>query len=240
MAAFALTNAFIYIAGHDFTGDSNQVQGDTSVDVKDSTTFGSTWQSLTPGLKSVSFNASGFFQAGANQVDPSVWAALGSADLVHTVGLDSTETSPCYMFQAGHVSYSLLGQHGELAPFTVSSTGTNAAGAVRGQLAKEKGTVSAIGALGAGVELGAVGASEYLYGTFHVFDTPGTTITVVLESDDNSGFTSATTRATFGPITAAGGTWATRTAGAITDTFFRLRVTAITGTFTVAGAIGIG
>jgi hypothetical protein len=43
---------------------------------------------------------------------------------------------------------------------------------------------------------------------------------------------------TFGPITTVGGTWGTRVAGAITDTWWRLRVTAITGTFQIACAAG--
>jgi hypothetical protein len=92
--------------------------------------------------------------------------------------------------------------------------------------------------LGTGYQLGAVAATQYLYGALHIF-TAGTTITVVLESDDNAGFSSATTRATLGPLTTTGGTWATRVAGAITDDYYRFRVTAITGTFSVAGSAGI-
>ena len=62
---------------------------------------------------------------------------------------------------------------------------------------------------------------------------------LTIESDDNGSFTSATTRATIGPLTATGGTWVTRVAGAITDDYYRFNVTAITGTFSVGAAFGI-
>jgi hypothetical protein len=67
----------------------------------------------------------------------------------------------------------------------------------------------------------------------------GTTITVQVQSDDNAGMSSPTTVATIGPITVVGGTWMTPIAGPITDTYYRMNVSAITGTFSVAGAIGI-
>lgn len=240
MAVSAFTDVEVYVAGHDFTGDTNVVQIDAKVNPLDKTTFGSgSWQELHPGVKSVAFTESGFWQSDASAaVDPEAFPDLGIANRVFTLAPTGAEAGPAYMFQAGKFNYQLLGKHGELAPFSLTAQGDSGHGLVRGQLAKAKGSVSATGALGTGVNLGAVGASQYLYGTFHVFSA-GTTITVVLESDDNAGFTSATTRATFGPLTARGGTWATRVAGSITDTHYRLRVTACTGTFVVAGAIGI-
>jgi len=240
MAVVALTDATTYVHGYDMTGDTNDVRLVTDVVELDKTNFGSGgWKEVIGGLRSAVFTSAGFWQAGATSIDVESFPDLGTVDRVHTVAPFPTEGNPAYMFKAGKMQYALGGKHGELAPFSLKSVGTNAHGVVRGKLLKAKGNVSATGALGTAVELAAVGASEYVYATFHVFSA-GTTITAVLESDDNSGFTSATTRATFGPITTTGGTWATRVAGAITDTHWRLRVTAITGTFSVAGAVGIG
>jgi hypothetical protein len=84
-----------------------------------------------------------------------------------------------------------------------------------------------------------VGATQFLYGALHLFGSAATTITVVLESDDNVNFTSATTRITFGPLTAVGGTWGARVSGAIADDYYRFRVTAITGTWSAAAVFGI-
>jgi hypothetical protein len=142
------------------------------------------------------------------------------------------------MFQGMKAQYSLLGEVGQLAPFTLNAVGSNGVGVVRGKLTKARGTINATGAIGTGVELAAASASQYVYATIHVFSA-GTTATFQLQSDDNAGFTTPTTIATVAGVTAAGGTWVTRVAGPLTDTFFRINVSAITGSFIVAAAIGV-
>lgn len=239
MAVQAFTNIKSYVAGYDFTGDSNTATLQIDAAVLDKTTFGSNgWTEVAAGLRSTAFALGGFWQSDTDQaVDPQAFAALGASKAV-TLTPTGVEGEVAYLFQAMGSQYALGGAVGDLAPFTLQTVGSDGQGAVRGALLKSRGTVSATGATGTGVQLGAVGATQYLYGAFHVFSA-GTTVTVVLESDDNSGFTSATTRATFGPITTSGGTWATRVAGAITDDWYRLRITAITGSFIVAGSAGI-
>jgi hypothetical protein len=241
MAKFALVNCFAYVHSHDFTVDANEWTAEMEAEALDATTFGSGgWKEHIAGLKSIESSLAGLWEAGDDSVDSTMFSDLGTANRVHTIGPAATETSICYMFQAGRLTYQMFGEIGQVAPFSLTSQGSNGVGVVRGQLAKAKGSVSATGALGSAVQLGEVSASQYLYATLHVFGTPGTTITVKVQSDDNSDFSSATDRITFGPITAAGGTWGTRVAGAITDTHYRMTVSAITGTFVVAGAIGIG
>lgn len=239
MAVQALINCKPFVAGYDFTSDTNQATLSMDAVALPSTTFGSGgWGEVAGGLKSTAFNLGGFWQSATDQaVDPQAFAALG-ASKVFTLAPTGTEGEVSYMFQALGSQYALGGQVGDLAPFTLQANGSDGHGAVRGALLKARGTVSATGATGTGIELGAVSASQYVYATFHVFSA-ATTLTVVLESDDNSGFTSATTRATIGALTTVGGTWATRVAGSITDTWWRFRITAITGSFIVAGAAGI-
>ncbi len=240
MAAHVLTNSALFVAGYDFTADTNEVTWSMEVDVQECTTFASAGsREYKPGLKSAAMAAKGFYQAGTGMVDPEVFPNLGTVDRVATWCQIGTAGTPAYFGKFGSFAYSIGGALGEMMPFTLDSKGTNGHGIVRGLLAKAKGNVSATGATGSALELGAVGATEYLYAAFHVF-TAATTITVVVESDDNADFSSATTRGTIGPLSAAGGTWMTRVAGSITDTFYRLNVTAVTGTFSVAGAIGIG
>lgn len=242
MGVLALTNAFCYLHGHNFTCDTNQLNLSLEAAQLDRTTFCSNgWTTLAGGgLKSGQFSMGGFWQSAASDaVDPQAFADLGVAGRVFTFGPAETEGEVAYMWQGGHFNYQLLGSIGELAPFTLEAAGTDGVGAVRGRLAKARGSVSATGALGSVLNLGAVGAGQYLYATLHVLGTPGTTITVLVESDDAAGFSSPTTRATIGPLTAAGGTWMTRVAGPVTDTHWRVNVSAITGAFEVAGAIAI-
>src|SRR5690606_8311913 len=108
---------------------------------------------------------------------------------------------------------------------------------VRGQLAKATGSVDSTGPLGSVLNLGQAASGQHVYASLHVF-AAGTTITVLVESDDSADFASPTTQATIGPITARGGTWVT-SAGPITDTHYRLNVSAVTGTFTVAAALAV-
>jgi hypothetical protein len=244
MGVFALTNATIYGDGYDFTGDTNKIVLKADVDVLESTVFvtgtGPGYKTRVGGLRSAELAQDGFWQSATLLApDPQIFPNLTTVDRVWTVSPDGQVGSVAYLAQLGQFTYEAFGAVGQLTPFTVDAMGTNAAGMVRGQVAKAKAAVSATGALGSGQQLGAVGATQYLYGALHIFSA-GTTITVVVESDDNSGFTSATTVQTIGPLTTAGGTWVTRTAGALTDNWFRYRITAITGSFTVAASLAVG
>lgn len=243
MGTEALLNATTFVGGFDFTGTMNQLSLAGDLEALDSTVFGSVARSRTAGLQDVTAQLVGFWDAGTDQVDPAVFAVLGGASQVVTHTPHGTAGEVAYIYEAKEFSYSMFGEVGQLAPYTLAlqgSSGNTQPGLIRGQLAAAKGNVSATGALGSAVNLGAVDAGEYLYLAFHVFSA-GTTISVKVESDDNAGMTTPTDVAggTIGPITTSGGTWMTRVAGPITDTHFRLNVTAITGTFNVAGVIGI-
>lgn len=243
MAELAVVNAFLYLGGHDFTGDIDTWQMTGTAEALKKTTFRNNGANeYKMGLKTTTMSMGGFASFGADSQDAELFSFYsGRTAGVVTVGNDETEGQPCCMTQQFVPSFTPGGggQAGQMSKFTMSGQGTDVAGGVRGYLLKETGAVSATGAIGTGVQIGAVGATQYLYSTLHLQGAAGTSITVVLESDDNAGFSSATTRITFGPLTAVGGNWATPVAGAITDDYWRFRVTAITGTWTVAGAAGI-
>jgi hypothetical protein len=231
-----LNDAVIWVHDQDFTTVSNQVNMSITVEDQDATVFGTNgYRARLPGLRNVEANIEGLLDA---PQDNSTFTNISVVDHPITIAPASTEGGKSYIFQGGRFNYELFGAVGEIAPFSLDLQGSNTVGAVRATIAKAKGDVSATGVIGTGQNLGNVATGQFLYGALHVFSA-GTTITVVLESDDNAGFTTATTRATFGPITAAGGYWAVRVAGPLTETHYRFRVTAITGTFSVAGSIGI-
>lgn len=242
MAPIALINAKIHAGGHDFTAETNKVMLSGDFNELNATTFGSQgWRERKAGLRDVKASMEGFWASAASDaVDPEAFNNLGVMDRVLTVSPAGVEAQPAYLTRFGQFAYNINGTVGELLPFTLGMSGSNKEGLVRGQLAAGKGAVSATGALGSPVQVGPVGASQFLYASFHVLGTPGTTITVTVQSDNAVGFPSATDVATIGPLTAAGGTWMTRVAGALTDDWFRFNVSAITGTFTVAGAIAVG
>lgn len=240
MSTLVLTDSTVWAGGYDMTTDLNQIALRAEVEDKDTTTFGrGDWRTRQGGLRDVSADLSGLWQAGAGAIDAEAFTRLGVKDRVMTVTPDGEAGSVAYMFQAGTFSYEAFDQVGELAPFNLAAKGTNKAGLVRGRVAAAKGTVSATGAIGTAVNLGAVVSGQYLYAAVHVF-TAGTTVTLKIQSDNAANFPSPTDVATLSAITTAGATWVTRVAGPITDTHFRLNATAVTGSFVLAAAIGIG
>lgn len=243
MSSFSMTDCTTWIAGHDFTTEANELSINIEAEDLDNTTFGlGGYRSRIGGLKNIEASLSGYLNTnGSTSLDPdsSIFPALGTADQVITQAWDDAELSVAYMYQAGEFSYTPFGDIGNVTPYQLDLRGSNFVGVKRGVITKARGNVSATGAVGTAWNGGNVASGQYLYATFHVFSA-GTTITAVIESDDNAGFSSATTRITFGPITTAGGTWGTRLAGPLTETHYRLRVTAITGTFNIGAAIAIG
>lgn len=237
MSIFPLLNCTAWVAGYDFTGDSNKLAVDAEAEALDGTVFGTNgWKSLAGGLKSVTGSLEGFWQG---PPDLEGFSDLGNAGRVVTVTPAAAVGGPAFLFQVTKLKYSAFGEVGSLTPFALDMSGSSTQGMVRGQLAAAKQSVSATGTLGSAVQLGAASGSQFVYASLHVFGTPGTTITVKVQSDNASNFPSATDVATLGPITATGGTWMTRVAGPVTDDWFRFTVSAITGTFTVAGAIAV-
>lgn len=239
MPVKVLTDAFVYVDSYDFTGDSNTVRLSCEARTEDITNMRSGgWTEGVMTLKTSSLDARGFMSYGSTGADAQVFANLGTS-LVHAVGPSETEGGRCDIWQAANFNGPFFGVDvGGVAPYSIASQGTDGVGVVAAFLIKAKGTVSATGATGAEVQLGAVSATQYLYAAFQVF-TAGTSITALLESDVDDTFGSPTTQVTFGPYTTAGGRWATRVAGPITDTWYRLNISAVSGSFVIACAAGI-
>lgn len=242
-AEFVVDRAFAYFGDHDFTGDIHTWSLDGGSDVRQRTTFRNTGSHrFSMGLFTNTMTMAGYADFAEGGSDASLWTPHAArASRVTTVGNIEAEGQPCCMTQQLIAAFTPGGgvPVGEMSAFTMSGAGSDRYGAIRGTLMVEQATVTATGAIGTEVELGAVDADERLFATLHLLGTAGTSITVVLESDADDTFGSATTRGTFGPLTAVGGNWLTPVAGAIADTWWRFRVTAITGTWTVAAAAGI-
>lgn len=235
MATFALTDAEIYADEYDLSCDTNQVGWDVTVDELDDTTFcdeGS--RSRIGGLRNVALNVSGFRDSAA-ALDADQFANLAEQRVLSTAVTDDAGAVG-YFARLRKFSYQQTAQIGELAGFAASGSGSDGIGAVRGQLLFPRGTVDGA-ASGTGFQLGAVLSSEKVYTAIHVFSA-GTTADVIVESDDNSSFTSATARSTT-EVTAVGGTFVTPVAGAIADTYWRVRFADVTGEFSIAVLVGI-
>jgi hypothetical protein len=245
MSKTVLTNVRCFAVGVDLTGNSNKIELSSEVEAKDATNYGSNgYKEVVGGLASAEISGEGQWEAGdTTKVDDGAWAGLGgigpwsiSANNGAAVG------DLAYFTQALRADYKLLGEVGEVAPWT--SMAKSAWPLVRGQFAHPPGTARTATGTGTGLNLGAVAANKRLYASLHVLSVSGTTpsITARVESDDNSGFTSATTRLTFTAATAVGGQTLRTDGTAITDTWWRIAwtISGTTPSFLFAAALGIG
>jgi len=233
MASLSLTDVQLFADGVDLTGFTNQVNLEVSGDPLDVTTFGSAgWRSRIAGPGTAQVSASGYVQNTAGQDSE----MFGDVAATSVVSIASTPTSgdTAFALQAVEGGYQWGGQYGDAAGFTIESA--SAGLVVPGGLLWPKADVTGA-ANGTGKQFAAgVAATESLYAAIHVLSA-GTTCDVIVESDTTSGFSTPTTQIS-STVTAAGGTWATA-AGAITDTWFRVRFATVTGTFSIAVVVGI-
>ena len=235
MTVISLVDATTFVGGYDLTTDLNTVNLEVTADELDATTFGSGgYRKRVAGLRDVTLSHQGLQQFA--DPDSTLFADL-AAERVFTCSPDGDDGSVSYSFKARGFAYSpLSGAVGDLAGFSGSAMGSDGVGVVRGRLLLPKSTLDDAHS-GTGVQLGDVGAAERLYTAIHVF-TAGTTADVVVESDDNGSFSSATERSNT-TVTTTGATWVTAVSGAITDEHWRVRLENVTGEFVLAVAVAI-
>lgn len=241
MANFVIKDGKVYLAGYDLSGDVNAAAIDYSADAIDVTCLGDDTHVRLGGIKTVTAQVEGYYNGGADK-DKILVDRIGTADVPLTICPENAnEGSRAYFFRAMLASYGLSGSIGDALAFTVSAEPTNGE-LVQGTILLNS-TETATGS-GTGQQLGAVSAAQQLFAALHVITVAdaGATLTVKVQSDDNSGFTSATDRITFTGVSAIGSEYATPVSGAITDDYWRVVWTISGGTspsFTFIVPVGI-
>jgi hypothetical protein len=243
MSKGTLANVRIYSGGCDLTGVSNKVTTACECEDKETTNFASVdasgyvWKEVVAGIFSTSLSGGGQWEAGdTSKVDDAEFAALGNlgawSALPRFAGAQSvaapTYGDLAYLTNALAGKYDFGGGVGDVAPWSATWTGSQPF--VRGYVMHPPGTARTATGTGSDVTgLGAISATQKMYVALHVLSVAdaAATMVVTIESDDNSGFSSPTTRATFTGVTARGGQFTT-IAGAVTDNHWRVKHT-ITG-----------
>jgi hypothetical protein len=225
MSTQVLTNCRLHLGGYELSGISNSIGIDYGAEMKDDTVFGTAGtRSNKPGLKTVKINGHGFWDA---DYDEALYNRIGAAREVASLTPEGQTVGDRAFFTRGvNGAYNpLTGEIGELVGFDIDLAAANTL-LVRGQVGA-LGTKTVTGT-GSGIQLGAVLAAQKIYAALHVKNTiAGTTPTlnVIVESDDNSGFTTPTTRLTFTQVTTVIGAQWQELAGAITDDWWRVKWT---------------
>ena len=231
------TDCRIYLGSFDLSGDSNSV--DLAVGTKGvpNNYFGKTYESELAGLRHWSMGAAGLLtldDAGSAEMLHGKWNRPAAPVSVQPTGIDG---EVAYFGAAFQGDFARNGSVGDALKWTLGGASTDRL--VRGTVMHTKASRAATGN-GTGFQLGALTAAQSLYAALHVFSAPGTSLIVTVQSDDNSGFTSATTRITFATVTTTIAAELKSVAGAITDGWWRIVYT-ITGTgpYVFAAAAGI-
>jgi hypothetical protein len=248
-----LSDCKVWLGPVDLTGTVNAIRlGASKVELTDAR-MGDTLAVKYPGLVQLECSTSGFFGAGSGDSDPTIWGRFSS----YAAGTPLSFCPPwspaasagaalnlAYVACGPQLSYETWGEHGSLLPYTFrTAPESTKRGIYRQTISIPKTTATNAATTGSGSLLGLLAAGYQAVVTYHLFAiSGGTSLTLTLESDDDAGFGSATSRGT-AVLTTAGGTVSGQftVVGAIaTDTYWRVTATnAGVVTYTVAASMSI-
>lgn len=234
MATFVGTGNRVYVAHLDLSGKTKQVNfGDLTREMVDFTTFNDGgFTVVSPGLIKGSGSVMGFQDYAANALDDQISvSALGSQYPVSVVPSASgtiTAGDPCWISRGLLAKESpLTGAKGEAGGF---EWGFEYDTAIVQSKVLHPSTARTTTSTGTAVAMAGPTAAQTLYAGLHVTAFSGlTNIVVKVQSDDNSGFTSATDRITFTTATGTTSEWKTVAGDFSTETHLRASWT-VTGT----------
>jgi hypothetical protein len=235
MASYVLTNARLWVAQFDLSGDLNAIALASGADAKDATTFGVGSRVRRGGIKTVDLQCEGYYQAGTDLVDDVLFARIGTPTLpVACAPTGGADGEPAYLFLAELARYQLGGSVGEMFPFSVEAE-SQGAPLVKGLVGLNG--VKTIDGAGVGRQLGLVGAGQKLYAGLHVLAGSGGTFTGQILSGTSGGI--GNLRFTFAGKTGPGFEWASIAGPIATDDHWAFTWTVTAGSFTVVGVFGI-
>jgi len=247
MSVEKFTDAGIFVGAREISGKSNKVSLEYKAAMLDGTVFGQTTKVNVAGLVEWQMSAEGFNEFGTDVPATGVTfmdSAAANAPFTMMGGLDlpltvlpnaSTDLSIAYFMKAVHCKYDTFGKLGDLLPFSLETQPSKHG--TRGFLGFLPSSRTA-SANGSSKQLGAVSSSQRLVAALHVIQFNGTSLDVVIASDDDTGFPSGTTRITFAQATGITSEWA-EVAGPITDDWFRAQATFVGTSFKALVVFGL-
>lgn len=235
-----VTNASVIVGTSDvsaWTGDIQETPG--SVGEVDATTFATGgFAAQVPAIKSGRFQLVGFADFDASGVSSLFTPANLGTQYGVSVAIPGTAVGDPAVFGAGRLSGIPFGVAPDAAgtfALNFATDGAFAAGWVGAPLASR--TTS--GFTGAGVNFPGPASGRNLYALLQVTAASGTNLVVKVQSDDNSGFTSATDRITFSTLSATGWERSSVAGPLTTETYWRVVATIASGSFTFRVVFGI-
>lgn len=215
MAIFTVgPNSRMYWDQYDLTSALKDASWQIQTDALEKTAWGDAAHVFRAGLDSISISASGHQSHDDTEADGILSSELGTDESIIAMGMDvSAEGDVMYVAQGLMTQYTpLQGSVGDQAAFGIAAQGGGSW--FRGKLLADKASRTTSTAT-TGIQLGTIAASKNMHASLHIFSASGTspTLDVIIQSDDNSGFSSPTTRMTFTQASAAGAEFLGPTAG---------------------------
>ncbi len=242
MAHEVLHDSKIYLAHYDLSGDLAAISEELTQETPEHTNFSSgSFRSFLPGLRHFKFSVEGYRDYAALGQDEVVESKFAVADVPLLISPDGGAAGDTARF--GPVvlaSYEQTGDLGETAAFTLTGE-LSSYQWVRGLVVSDAATSRTGTFNGAAYQIGAVTSTQKLYAAIHVTAaTAMVSTTIKIQSDDNSGMTTPTDRITFTSVSGKTSQFATPVVGPITDDYWRVIVSAFSGTsFSAVIAVGI-
>ena len=242
MATVIFNDPSIFYSSLDVSAAHTAVAIGAGAEALDDTAFGDDTRSNKGGLKTVDISAEGYFNANTT-LDQVYFGQVGGSQAAITIIPETIAVgNVSYFINTLGSSYNpMTGSVGEILKFNIQALAQKS-NLIRGQV-EFSGTATSSSA-STGAQVGAITATQKMYCAVHVTSAGGggATLDIDLQSDDNSGFTSAITRASTSQFTTARGSEIISASGAITDDWWRINYT-IAGsspTFTFTISLGIG
>lgn len=235
MATFVLTDPKIYFTDQIISDYAKSLTLDYGVEAVDDTVFGKTTRTMTGGLFTISASVEG----NTNYAEPDLtfFDGIGSAGVFTATDEGGDDGDLAYTFNSLLSTLSPVGGTvGDMAGFSIGNSPRSPL--VRGTILHPGETSRTSSSTGTGRQLGAVTASQSVYAALHVTSGSGGNLDVIVESDDNAGFTSDTDQITFTTATGPTSEWMSA-GGAITDDYWRVRYTISAGTWQFMVVVGI-
>lgn len=218
MAVYANTNMLLAVDGIALAGFAKSAEHTATCDELEVTTIDAAgWRKKIPGLGTHSLAVDGFADFDATTgLDPFLQATATGQNVVTFAPINAGATigDPAYIFAARTTKRTpLTGSVGEAAGFAAEWVGDGRT--VRGQVIHPVAARSTT-ANGTATTFTAPTATQSLWAAFHVLAVSGAgTITFNVQTDDNAGMTTPTTRITSSAFAAVGGQFSSL-AGALT------------------------
>ena len=244
MAVQAWQDVSLLFGATEIATQAKTFQLDASAEVLDTTALSTTgWSESIGGKKTVTltFGLMADFTAtvteGAGSVYPQkvrsdyIVTASAQALEARSIVLGSADGSTAYLGDSLTTSFTPVeGEPGGLAMAQLAAVYSGKV--ARGVLLHPGSASRTSSGTGTGRQLGAVSATQKMYAALHVLHAAGASadqsLTVIVQSDDNSGFTSPTTRISFTAATTVSEQFSS-VDGAVTDDYWRVSYT-VSGT----------